>query len=95
MPRYQVTGVGFFGGVLRSPTKHNVVHTDAPLKKVPSWLKLMAEESPQAKAARTKKENAAKKAAAERAEQDQKDIDAVTFVEAAPGAAEVAGVTTL
>lgn len=87
MPRYKVLQPGFINGVMHSPghPRKGVVHTDMPLKPVPSWLKLMVKETPSQKKSRMGKESAKMKVDSERAAQDKVDIDAVTFTESPNG----------
>lgn len=83
MPKYQVTGKGFYEGKVYDPIgKRRVLNTDKPLKPVPSWLKLIKQKAETA--AEKKKRLAAEKKteaeAKEKAEQDQKDIDDASFL---------------
>lgn len=81
MPQYKVIADGFYGDKLYSPTgKRRVLHTDKPLKPVPSWVKAIAPETAAEKKKRLAVEKVAEKADAEKAEQDQKDIGDATFL---------------
>lgn len=89
MPRYKVTAVGFFDGILRKPggrSHRGVVTTDKALKPVPTWLSLMEEETAAQKKKRVAAEVKEAKNNAEKALEDKVDIDAVTFIEPSPGA---------
>jgi hypothetical protein len=83
MPSYRVKNPGFFDGVLYDPKKSHksIVDTDMPLNPVPSWLELIEDEKPVQRKARKAKTAAKKKANAEKAEEDAKEVDAVTFTE--------------
>lgn len=83
MPRYKATQTGYMHGRLYGPnTKRAIVHTDKPLKPVPSWLTLIEEETPTQRKKREQEEAKMSKEQAAKAEKDRKDIDAVTFTEA-------------
>lgn len=94
MPKYQVIAPGFWEGVLYNPEgKRRMLHADKPIKPIPSWLK---ELKPETAAEKKKRLAAEKKAAAEnadKAEQDQKDIDNTSFL--GEGEAAAPGVETL
>ena len=78
MPQYKVIATGFYGGKLYSPEgKRSVLHTDKPFpkKKLPSWLAEMPTETDAVRKKREAQEASRKTAAAEKAEQDQTDIN--------------------
>lgn len=83
MPRYKVLKKGFINDTMHKPghPKHGYVYTDKPLKPVPSWLKLIKEETPAQKKKREAAEEKAEVEAAKKAEQDKIDKDSVTFTE--------------
>ena len=91
MPRYTVLSKGFFDGVLYSPEKRSVLHTDKgfPMKgkteQVPSWLERIKDETAAQRKARLAKETKAKAADAEKAKEDAEDIAAVSFIEPSSG----------
>ncbi len=84
MPQYKVIAPGFYDGKMYAPEgKRRVLHTDMPFNKknpMPSWVEEMKSETA---AAKKKREAAEKKAAgadAEKAEQDEKDIQDASFM---------------
>lgn len=93
MPQYKVLEPGFYDGILYKPNhpRNHTVRTDAPLKKVPSWLKLIKGETAAGSKARRKAEADQAKADADKAKQDKVDVDSVTFTESPKSA----GVETL
>ena len=82
MPRYKVLAEGFWEGVTRKPghPRHGVVHTDKKLKKVPSWLELMPEETKAEKAAREQQDADNAAIAADKAKEDGVAEADVTFI---------------
>ena len=81
MPRYKVLKKGFYKGVTYSPTgKRKVLHTDVKLTKVPSWLRLMTEESAAAKKKREAADAKTKKDDVAKAKSDKADIDGASFL---------------
>lgn len=88
MPQYKVVKPGFYDSKLYSPDHptRNVLRTDKPFAKgkTPSWLKPMKAETPAQKKAREKAEVNKATADADKAKEDQSDIDSVTFTES-PG----------
>jgi hypothetical protein len=91
MPRYEVLKPGFMHGKLYKPEhpRNNVVNSDMPLKPIPSWLKLIKDETSSQKKARKAKEASQDKASAEKAKEDKIDIDSVIYP------SESSGVETL
>jgi len=89
MPRYKVLEPGFHDGRMYKPNHaksgRRVVHTDKPLKPVPTWLKAMKEETAAEKKSRIAKQKKTAKADADKAAEDKSDIDAVTFTDQSPG----------
>lgn len=81
MPQYRVKSPGFHGGKLYDPNgRRRVLTTDAPLKKVPSWLEpLKSETASQAKARRAA-ETKAKKAAAASKDEIRDEVDGASFM---------------
>ena len=96
MLRYKVLEKGFAKGRMYDPLgKRNILHSDEPIKPVPSWLEPMKEESA---AAKKKRETATAKAnleTAERLDNEKSDIEAVTFIEPVGGVAKELGIETL
>ena len=81
MPRYKALAKGFYKGTMYSPTgKRKIVHTDVKLDKVPSWLRLMPEESAAAKKKREAAEAKANKANVEKVKSDKADVDSASFL---------------
>lgn len=89
MPRYQVIKPGFYDGKLYDPEgKRKTLTVDKAFKKCPSWLKPIKGETAAEKKKREADEAKQAKADAEKADEDQKDIDSVTFTEP-PATAQV------
>lgn len=80
MPSYKVINTGFYDKKLYSPDgKRNILVTDKPFKKIPSWLEpLKGETASQVKA---RKEAEAKQAEANKkeVEESKKEIEKVNF----------------
>jgi len=84
MPSYKVIAPGFFNGKFYSPEgKRPVLHTDKPFSKknpLPSWLSAMTKESAAAKAKRESQAISQDAADKQKAEQDQKDVEDLSFL---------------
>lgn len=83
MPTYKVLEKGFHGARIYDPVgKRRKLHTDEPFpskngkEQVPSWLEAV---EPETTANKKRREKAAKKAA-EKIEQDQKDVMGASFI---------------
>ena len=83
MPRYEVIAPGFYGGVLCKPghPRNGVIHTDKPMKPIPTWLKSMRSETDAQRKKREIEEGKVSKAAGAKASADKIELDAVTFTE--------------
>ena len=78
MATYKVLKPRFHGGMLYEPGgKRSTLTVDKPFKELPDGLELIKDQTPQQKAAATKKANAEKLKAAE----DKIEVDAVMHVE--------------
>lgn len=83
MPRYKVKAPGFFGGKMYHPEgKRPILHVDKPFteKDMPSWVEEMPDETAEETEARLQREAAEADAAKEKNDQDQQDIDDMTFL---------------
>lgn len=88
MPSYKVLEPGFYGGRMYAPDgKRPVLHTDKPFPKkgnkeqVPKWLEPITKtETAAEKKKRETAEKKAAKAAADKVEQDQKDVAEASFM---------------
>jgi len=89
MPRYQVLKPGFYDGKMYDPEgKRKTLTTDKAFKKCPSWLKPIKDESAAQRKKREADEVKQAEVDAEKAAEDKKDIDAVTFTQP-PSTAQV------
>lgn len=92
MATYDVIGTGFIEGILHSPDHktRNVVITDTPFKKVPSWLKLRDAKklTPAQKAAATKARREAEEKEFKAVADNKKDIAGATFMATGEGTVE-------
>ena len=98
MPQYKVTAPGFHDGKYYHPEgKRRVLTTDKPYKKkeMPSWLTDMPKESAAVKVKREAQEASQTAADAEKAEQDEKDIDKASFMGEGESAVSGSNVETL
>jgi len=81
MPKYKVIEEGFYNGKIYKPDgKRSFLHTDKPLKPVPSWVEVMKAETAAQKKKRVAAEKKADAAAKKKAESDKKDVDDLTFM---------------
>ena len=92
MATYDVIAVGFIEGILYSP-KHktrNVVVTDKPFAKVPSWLELRTGTvlTPSQKAAATKARRKEEESNFKAVAENKKDITTATFMATGAGVVE-------
>lgn len=79
MPSYEVLEKGFMYGRIYDPKgKRRVLHSDTPLNPVPDWLKPIKEVVETA--AEKKARLAAEKKAAEQAQANKVEVNAVTFM---------------
>lgn len=90
MPKYKVISKGFYDGQVYDPTgKRKFVHTDKPLKPVPSWMKTVKAETVAEKKKRLEAEKIVADAAKKSVEDDKKEIADASFMGAgentAPG----------
>ena len=92
MATYDVIAVGFIDGILHTPThkRRNVVITDKPFQKVPSWLELRDSKqlTPAQKSAATKALRKAEDEAIKAVASNKKEIGNATFMAVGKGAVE-------
>ena len=84
MPRYKVDAPGFYEGRLYDPNgKRKFLNVDKPFtkkNKKPSWVSDMPQESEVVRLKREAQEASQLAADAEKAEQDEKDINEASFL---------------
>lgn len=89
MPQYRVMKPGFYNGEMYDPQgKRKVLNVEKAFKKCPSWLQPIKEESAAQRKKREAEEAKKAKENADKAAEDKKDIDSVTFTQP-PSAAQV------
>ena len=92
MPSYKVKAPGFFNAKFYDPNgKRPVLHTDKPFTKknpMPSWVSDMPKESAAVKAKREAQAASQDAADKQKAEQDQKDVEDLSFLGAGETAVE-------